>query len=85
MSEHVKVFQLCECDSVAALTLDEAIKWYKEQTGLSDDELYEYDAIEEVSLNKRVYEDERLEETTTVGAIVEENWKGTPFIVTSQY
>jgi hypothetical protein len=76
----VHVFRLCECDAVAAYSLDEALAWYKETTGLTDDELYSYDDIELVSPSLQVYEDENKDAMTTVQEIVNKYWNGKPFI-----
>jgi hypothetical protein len=82
--QDVLVFQVCECDSVAAYSCDEAIAWYKEHTGLNDDELYEYDEIEVVPFDKEVWRDEERTGLITVREIVDTYWEGKPFIVTSE-
>ncbi|AMM44985.1 hypothetical protein SP15_185 [Bacillus phage SP-15] len=82
--QDVLVFQLCDCDSVAAYTLDEAIDWYKNLTGLTDDELYPYDEIETVPFDYQVRISESDSTLTTVRQIVDQLWDGTPFIVTSK-
>lgn len=83
----IQVFQVCECDSVAAYSVEEAVDWYKEFTGLEDDELYELDEIETVSFDKEVWDyDAEEDKKITVREIVNTYWKGIPFIVTwSQY
>ncbi|MDQ0091643.1 hypothetical protein J2T12_005083 [Paenibacillus anaericanus] len=79
----VKVFQICECDAVAAYTLDEAIDYYKELTGVSDEELYHYDEIEIVSPDLKVYEDEERTGLVTVKELVERYWDNKPCIMLS--
>lgn len=80
----VLVFQVCECDSVAAYSCDEAIAWYKEYTGLNDDELYEYDLVETVPFEKEVWDGEEKTKRITVREIVDTYWEGKPFIVTTE-
>lgn len=81
----VIVFQVCESDSVAAYSCEEALTWYKELTGLSDDELYKYEDIESVPFNKEVYDGEEMTKRITVKEIVDTHWNGEPFIVTTEY
>jgi hypothetical protein len=79
----VLVFKVCECDSVAAYTLDDALDWYKELTGLND-ELYEYDEIEVVPFEREVWDGEEKTKMISVREIVNTYWEGKPFIVTSE-
>lgn len=80
----VRVFRLCECDAVAAYTLDEAIEWYKEQTGLADDELYPREEIKILSPDYKVYKDAyNSEEMITLSELVDQEWRGEPFIACS--
>ncbi|AKO92029.1 hypothetical protein BEH_07900 [Priestia filamentosa] len=82
----VKVFQLCECDAVAAYSLEEAREWYKNLTGLEDDELYKLSEVSEVSLDMKVRKGEEVEGMITVGQIIQDYWNGEPFIaVTNLY
>lgn len=78
--QDVHVFQLCECDAVAAYSLDEAITWYKEQTGVEDDELYDYEDIVTISLDYKVRNSEDDSELITVKEIINTNWNGSPFV-----
>ncbi|MBO0962361.1 hypothetical protein J1P26_21900 [Neobacillus sp. MM2021_6] len=80
----VLVFQVCECDSVAAYSLEEALAWYKGLTGLKDDELYDYDEIKIVPFDKEVWNDEERTRLISVREIIDNEWEGTPFIVTSE-
>jgi hypothetical protein len=80
----VLVFQVCECDSVAAYSCEEAVAWYKEETGLDGDELYEWDEIKIVPFDKKFWKDEERRELITVKEIVNNEWDGKPFIVTSE-
>ncbi|WP_103110812.1 hypothetical protein [Brevibacillus reuszeri] len=79
----VLVFRLCECDAVAAFTLEEAKLWYTETTGITDDEMYDDGEIEVVSLDYQVYKDEDTTDLISVREIVETHWNGEPFIVFS--
>jgi hypothetical protein len=79
----VLVFQICECDSVAGYTLEEAKTWYKELTGLSDDELYSDEEIEIVPFEKEVWDGEERTGKITIREIVDTYWQGEPFIVAS--
>lgn len=79
----VFVFQVCESDSVASYSLEEAIEFYKNLTGLTDDDLYEYDEIEIVSFDKKVRDGEDSQGLITVGEIVKRYWEGKPFIATT--
>lgn len=79
----VLVFQICECDAVAAYSQDEAREWYKDQTGLTDDELYSYDEVDIVPLDSEVYEDEERKDKVSVQEIINRYWNGEPFIALS--
>lgn len=81
----VLVFQLCECDAVAAYSQDEAREWYKNLTGLSDDELYSYDDVEIVSPTLKVRKGEDEPELISVQEIIDIYWNGEPFIAITQY
>ena len=84
--QDVKVFQLCECDAVAAYTLEEAKLWYTKTTGITDDEMYDDEEIEVVSLDSKVRKDEDTADLISVREIVETYWNGEPFIaVTALY
>ncbi|GAV11453.1 hypothetical protein [Paenibacillus sp. NAIST15-1] len=79
----VKVFQICECDAVAAYTVEEAKAWYKELTGVTDDELYPDEEIEIVPIDSKVYESEDSTKLITVQEIIETYFNGEPFIALS--
>lgn len=81
--QDVHVFQICECDAVAAYSLEEAINWYKEITSLSDSDLYEHEDIEIISLDYKVRNSEEDDELISVREIIENHWNGEPFIVCS--
>lgn len=84
--QDVQVFQVCESDAVAAYSLDEAKAWYKELTGLSDDELHSDDDVEILSPDYKVRIGEELPGLISVKEIVETHWAGKPFIaVTTVY
>jgi len=79
----VKVFQVNECDAVAAFSLEEAKEWYMKETGLDAKEaFYDYKA-EEVPLDKLIWEDETMKNKISVYQVVQEYWKGQPFIAVS--
>lgn len=78
--DFVYVFQVCECDAVAAFSLEEALSWYKNLTGLEVGELYEYDDIELIKHNHKVNKAEGDSGLITVREILEKHWKGEPFI-----
>jgi len=79
----VHVFQICECDAVAAYSLEEAIEWYKKETGLSDEDLYSYDEIETISPDCKVLNAENIDEMISVQEIINTYWNGSPFIALS--
>lgn len=81
--DKIRVYQVCECDSVAAETLEEARTWYKEITGFDDDELYDPEEVEIVSPSYKVRKSEEDSELISVKEIVEEHWLGEPMIVTT--
>lgn len=84
MEGQVYVFKICDCDAVAALTLEDAIEWYKKETGVDDDELYPYDEVETMSPDHLVYADVYdSEEVITLSELIEQEWKGEPFIACS--
>lgn len=78
--DFVYVFQLCECDAVAAYTLEAALSWYKNLTDLTEEELYEYDSIELLEHDYKVNRAEGDVGLITVLEILEKHWKGEPFI-----
>jgi hypothetical protein len=82
--KNIKVFEVCECDAVAAESKEEAINWYMEQTGLDREDLYSNDVIVEVSEHLEVWEDEDMKEKISVADIVRKYWFDGPFIVYSR-
>ncbi|KAE8560229.1 hypothetical protein [Paenibacillus polymyxa] len=76
----VRVYQICECDAVAAYSLEEAKEWYKSLTGLEDSDLYPDEEVEIVSMNLQVYEDEDKVGMITVREIVNNRWQGEPLL-----
>lgn len=80
---NVKVFQLNECDAVAAFSLEDAKEWYMRETGLDAKEaFYDYEA-EEISLDKLIWEDETMKNKISVAQVIEDFWQGVPFIAIS--
>ncbi|MNW28134.1 hypothetical protein D3C74_49470 [compost metagenome] len=77
----VYAYQLCESTAVAAYSLEEAKNWYKELTGLEDEDLYSDDELEIVSDDYMVYEDDSMNGMISVGDIIDQRWVGGPFIV----
>lgn len=81
--QDVLVFQLCECDAVAAYSLDEAKSWYKAETGLTDEDLYSDEEVKIVSPDLVVRKDADSSDFITVREIVDAYWEGEPFIAIS--
>lgn len=79
----VYVYQICECDAVAAYSEEEAREWYKQQTGLEDKELYTSDEVEVLPPEYKVYKAETKDEMITIQEIIDSEWKGEPFIACS--
>lgn len=81
--ENVKVFQLNETDGVAAKSLERAKEWYLKVTGLNEeDAFYDYEATE-FPLTYEIWEDESKQKKQTLQSVIEELWKGEPFIAFS--
>lgn len=78
--DFVYVYRLCDCDAVAAHSLEDAIEWYKNLTGLTDDELYDYEDMELIEHSHKVNASEDEEGLISVREILEKHWKGEPFI-----
>ena len=78
--KEIRVYQVCSEESVAAETDEDALEWYKNEFGFDDDELYDLEFVEKVNLDEVVLEGEGTEKTITVREIVEEYWKGEPFV-----
>ncbi|MFS0815404.1 hypothetical protein ABC382_00350 [Lysinibacillus sp. 1P01SD] len=81
--QDVHVFWLREYDAVVAHSLDEAISWYKDFTGLSDDDLYDYNEIEIIPPNYKMQKSEDDTQLISVKEIVEKHWNLKPFIITT--
>lgn len=81
--DNVKVFQLNECDAVAAETVKEAQKWYMEITGLSEQEAFYGEEPKEVSLTHEIWQDETRKKKEVLKDVLEELWEGKPFIIFS--
>lgn len=81
--QDVMVFRLCDSDAVASYTLEEAITFYKELTGLSDDELYTDDEVEIISLEDEIWDDEDRTLKKKLKDVINEQWNGKPFIAAS--
>lgn len=81
--ENVKVYQLNEYDTVAAESLEQAKDFYRKETGLSDEEaFYDFESTE-LPLEHKVYTDESCKTMQPLKTVIEEYWKGEPFIATS--
>jgi hypothetical protein len=74
----VKVFRVCESDAIAAYSLEEAKNFYKEQTGVKDEELYADHEVEVIPLETKFWNDEKMTHKRTLGEMVEEHWDGEP-------
>ena len=84
--ENVKVFQLNETDGVVAVSLVQAKEWYLTVTGLNEeDAFYDYEATE-LPLTYEIWEDECKIKKQALQGVIEELWKGEPFIAfTTEY
>lgn len=80
---NVYIFQVSECDAVVAHTLEDAKRWYKENYGLTDDDLYPDEDVKIIDANGRVYVDKKRQETATLKEIIESEWRGEPFVIFS--
>jgi hypothetical protein len=78
----VQVFQMNEYDAVAAKSEEQAREFYLQFTGLSEDEAFP-EEITVVPMNKKVWNDETMENKITLDRIIEKMWKGKPFIATT--
>lgn len=78
--KEIRVYQLTEDDAVAAEWDTDAVEWYKNLTGLEDDEINSPEDVELVDLDKVILKGEGTDETTTVREVVKEYWTGEPFI-----
>lgn len=81
--ENVKVYQLNENDGVAATSLAKAKAYYSEMTGLNDEDAYYDFEAKEVPLSMETWTDETMKNKETLHDIVQECWKGKPFIAFS--
>lgn len=81
--KNVKVYQLNEYDSVAAVSLEQAKDYYQNETGLSNEDAFYNFVPYERSMEDKVYTDETRTDMQTLSSVVEECWKGKPFIATS--
>jgi hypothetical protein len=79
----VKVFEICDSDAVAARTLEEAIAWYTDHTGIGLEELHEEKDIREVERDYMVWDDETRNRKISVEQILLDYWQDEPFIVYS--
>ncbi|WP_138755786.1 hypothetical protein [Paenibacillus sinopodophylli] len=82
VDDKVFVYRLCKCDSVAARSLEEALQWYKDTTGVPDDELYSSEEIEVLSFDYEVYDEDR-KGLMSIQQIIDQHWSGEPFIACS--
>ncbi len=68
MKTKLKAWEVCEGETVAAETPEEAMMYYKELAGIEEEELYDVDEIEEVPESVKVTFEEGG--YTTVGEIL---------------
>ena len=78
--ENVKVYRLNEYDGVAAETLEQAKEWYLEMTGFIEEEAFDEDEIGELPMDYEVYRDESLQHKQSLKSVIEDRWKGEPFL-----
>ncbi|MGF7046372.1 hypothetical protein J2T13_000848 [Paenibacillus sp. DS2015] len=81
--QDVMVFRLCDSDAVAAYSQEEARTFYKELTGVKDDELFTDDEVEIISLDSEIWDDEDKTIKKKLKDVVNEQWDGEPFIAVS--
>lgn len=82
-TKDVKVFEVNECEAVAAHTLEEAKAWYLQEYEMDElDAFYDHKA-QEISKDKLVWYDEERTRKVSVGEIVDLHWNGKPFLVYS--
>jgi len=66
----LKVFRVDDCDWVCAKSKEEAIEWYLEETGVSEEDINDIDDIVECDLdNNYMFIDEERTERVTVQKI----------------
>ena len=78
--KNIFVYRLCDMDAVAAQSLNEAVEFYKEETGLKNEDLYDFNDIEEMDMNSKFYYDESKENKVKLIEIVKEQ-KAFPCVV----
>lgn len=83
MPEEIGVFEVNEYDAVAAYYVEDAVAYYQSEIDDRPDAVYAIEDIEEVSKNKKVYKDENRDEMETIADVLDRNWNGKPFIVSS--
>lgn len=79
----VHVYQICECDAVAAYSLEEAKSFYTELTGVKEAELYSDDEVEIIPPEYMVRNSEDNDKLISIQEILDDHWEGEPFIVCS--
>lgn len=78
--ENVKVYQLNEYDGVAAESLEQAKEWYLENVALNEEEAFDESEVGELPMDYEVYRDESLQYKQSLKSVIEERWKGEPFL-----
>jgi hypothetical protein len=81
--QDVQVFRICECDAVAAYSIEEAKNYYKELTGGDESSLYFDEDVEIIPLETKIWNDEEMTNKKTLQEILEECWEGKPQIAIS--
>lgn len=82
-TKDVKVFEVNECEAVAAHTLEEAKAWYLKEYQMDETEAFYDHEAQEITKDKLVWNDEGRTQKISVGEIVDLHWKGKPFVVYS--
>lgn len=82
-TKDVKVFEICDSDAVAARTVEEAIAWYTDHTGILLEELRKEKDIVEIPRDYKVWDNETMTRKISVDEILSDYWADEPFIVYS--
>ncbi|MBL4951089.1 hypothetical protein JK635_02390 [Neobacillus sp. YIM B02564] len=76
----VHVYQMNEYDAVAAESVEQAIEYYSQFEPLDEEDI---ENIEVVPMDYQVWDDEERTKKISIREIIENEWKGEPFIAFS--
>lgn len=77
---NVKVYRLNEYDGVAAESLEQAKEWYLKNIALSEEEAFDESEMGELPMDYEIYRDESFQYKQNLKSVIEEHWKGEPFL-----